>query len=479
MPYSTPGHYGPYQFSHPYQNRGGYNPGFTPKANSNTDSTAAGENTSDGFVLSPSRKGTIKTALRGTPTPPPKKTCWNNNFEVLKEEEENETEETEKAETKKGAGPKKSGIVNWDSGKNRKGMEKIEKDVDELLAKEIEGGKSKKKKEKEMNAFNQSVNRLSKPTSQQSKVYLQLGEKISQSTKIKMADLDEIIKEVHQTSLLVAMVTQKHAKYAASHSSEPFDTDRAHDRIKYMRKSALLKALNYPANHENLHEALRGHSFTTLANATIDLFPHLLGSELMEMIQQDNPNPACIRKVCNYLVRRVYISDQDRVDDFLSKLSDEEVTEKAFNKGQLTKAFASMFNVTASLPYRIDLMEFPVPPIDGWSGKPNQLPAEQIKDDDGDTKMYTQKTEDEFPSPSASVASMANEVDAQPAELGVPPAIIKAATATAPADIMMASNECPSSVPTVLATAVGTDAIASAPTPSAKYMAKAPTDRPQ
>ena len=48
-----------------------------------------------------------------------------------------------------------------------------------------------------------------------------------------MADLDEITKQVHQTSLLVAMVTQKHAEYAASHSSEPFDTDRAHARIKY------------------------------------------------------------------------------------------------------------------------------------------------------------------------------------------------------------------------------------------------------
>jgi hypothetical protein len=70
----------------------------------------------------------------------------------------------------------------------------------------------------------------------------------------------------------------------------------------------------------------------------------------MEMIQQDNPNPAYIRKACDYLLRRVYISDQDRVDDFLSKLSDKEVTEKAFNKGQLNKAFASMFNVTVSLP---------------------------------------------------------------------------------------------------------------------------------
>jgi hypothetical protein len=110
--------------------------------------------------------------------------------------------------------------------------------------------------------------------------------------------------------------------------------------------------------------------------------------------------------------------------------------------------------------------------MEGWSGKPNQLPTERIKDDDGDTKMYTQKTEDEFPSPSASVASMANEADAQPAELGVPPAIIEAATVTAPANIMMASNECPSSAPTALATTVGTDAIASAPTPQRKIYGK-------
>ncbi|KAL3777849.1 hypothetical protein ACHAWO_012168 [Cyclotella atomus] len=468
MHYGTPGHYAPFPFSHPYQNGGGYNPGFTPNANSNAISTPADEKTqSDGFVLSPSRKGTIKTVLRGTPTPPPKKTHWSNNFEILKEEEENETEETEKAEiNQEGTESKKPGKAKKDSGKTKKGMEKIEKDVDEL-AKEIEGGKSKKKKEKEVNAFNQSVNRLSKPTSQQSKVYLQLREKISQSIKIKMSDLDEITSEVHQTSVLVAMVTQKHAEYAASRSNEPFDTDRAHDRIKLMRKSALLKALNYPANHENLHEVLRGHAFITLPNATIDLFPHLLGSQLMEMIQQDNPKPDYIRKACEYLLKRVYISDQDRVDDFLSKLSDEEMIEKAFTKGELTKAFASMFKVNVSLPYRIDLTEFPKPRIEGWSGRPNQLPVEQLKDDDDDVLMDTPKKEGESPNPSTSVASMANEVEAKLDDPAAPPAKPEAAAASV--DVQMLPNENLSTAPTASTTEAGTMDISPTPTQAKVY----------
>eukprot|EP00956_Cyclotella_meneghiniana_P033710 scaffold98469_cov63-Cyclotella_meneghiniana.AAC.7 len=405
MQFGTPGHYGPY-FGFPFQTGGGYNPGFdgaNAAVDSNATETAA---RNDGFV-SPARKGTIKPALRGTPTPPPKKTRWNNNFEILREEEKNEgesLEETAMNAIKQGglARDKTGNATKEVASKTKKGMEKIDSEVD-ALATEIEGGRWKKKKE--VNIYNQSTNRLAKPTTQQSKVYLQLRDKISSGSTIRMADLKDIPNEVHQTSVLVAMVTQKHAEYAALHGNGTFETDKAYDRAKYMRKSALLKALNHPVTHENLHEAFKGHSYTTLNSSTISQFPHLLGSQLMETIQQPDPAPAYIRKASETLLKRVYMNDQDRVDDFLSSLSDEEVVELATNKGELIKSFSSTYNVSLSLPYRIDLDEFPKPAISGWSGKPHPHTSD-LKDAEGDVEMQTPQKESDPDSPQPMAVSI-------------------------------------------------------------------------
>ena len=102
MPYGTsPGYYGPSSYGQPYFNGAGYNPGQTPGPEAAAAAPTGGNQGEDGFT-SPSKKETIPmSALRGTPTPPPKKQIrWNNQFEILeenvnggeeKEEDNNET----------------------------------------------------------------------------------------------------------------------------------------------------------------------------------------------------------------------------------------------------------------------------------------------------------------------------------------------------------------------------------------------------
>ena len=123
-------------WSTPPFNGGGYNPGFTSNAESTTATGEETANQNDGFV-SPSRKGTIKAALRGTPTPPPKKARWSTNFKILGEENEEPEEKEDAEEIQEGTGINKSIEAKKHNGNKSKCTEKYDEEVEEL-AKEID-----------------------------------------------------------------------------------------------------------------------------------------------------------------------------------------------------------------------------------------------------------------------------------------------------------------------------------------------------
>jgi hypothetical protein len=113
-----------------------------------------------------------------------------------------------------------------------------------------------------------------------------------------------------------------------------------------------------------------------------------LGSELVDRIQQVNPDPALARKGCKLTLKRIYINDQDRINDFLASLTDDDIIAKATTKGKLTKSYAQYYSVRASLPYRIDWESFPEPPTPGWSSN-SQASQQENHDDIHDEMMDT------------------------------------------------------------------------------------------
>ena len=231
--------------------------------------------------------------------------------------------------------------------------EKHDEEEGELRKRETTDKKTKYIK----NAHGQTKVKVSAPLTIQKKVITSVKEKIEKKENITWEDFARIPGNRDQLSTLIGLVLHKTIYYQVNYRKTY--PDRIFDYLKNTNKSSLLKALNDESYFYKVVDRAAAHNPSSISTSMPEHFPQLIGNELTSMITKENPDAEMVEKGSQLYLHRVYITEPDKVDDYIESTPIEDILKLAKAPGKLTAAFTKHTGESYSLPYSLDLDLFP------------------------------------------------------------------------------------------------------------------------